>query len=219
MIKSFIKCSTVDYPGKLVATAFLGGCNLNCEYCHNSLLIKNSGDSLDLKGIIDFLKGKINFLDGLCISGGEPTIHGEKLVKLIKLLKKELGQDFLIKVDSNGTNPDLIKELLPLIDYISLDFKTLDYENNLGVDKSKIIKSYNLIKTSNIAYDVRITIYPGYIKISDADLFAELLKEANRVYIQNYEKNYKADYEPYNENDVAEFVDSFLSKGINVIVR
>src|SRR3989338_2765465 len=122
-IKGLQKTSLIDYPGKVVCTIFLAGCNFRCPYCQNPDLIENPDKLPDIKEeeIIGYLKKRRKWLDGICISGGEPTIHNG-LVDFIKKIKEE---NFLVKLDTNGVNPNMIKELLnnELIDFISMDIK------------------------------------------------------------------------------------------------
>ncbi len=131
-IAGIIKSSLIDYPGKASTVIFLGGCNFRCGYCHNPELVRNpfaereKGSGAGAGGIrredfMDFLRRRIRFLDGVCISGGEPTLHGE-LPLLIEEVKR-LG--FSVKLDTNGTNPQMLRDLIAkgLVDYVAMDIK------------------------------------------------------------------------------------------------
>jgi pyruvate formate lyase activating enzyme len=115
------KSSFIDYPNNICTVIFTGGCNFRCPYCHNSPIVNGIGEKIDKMEVIDFLRNRKKFIDALCISGGEPTIQ-KGLYDFIRQVKKE---GFSIKLDTNGTNPDLLKKLIDekLIDYIAMDIK------------------------------------------------------------------------------------------------
>ena len=129
----------VDYPNKVACTVFLGGCNFKCPYCQNRDLIidVNKLDTIPEEEVIDFLKGKKKWLDGVCITGGEPSLYSA-VVDFIRKIK-EIG--LLVKFDSNGTNPDMLRKLIDekLVDYLAMDIKAPieKYDNaaNSNVDK------------------------------------------------------------------------------------
>ena len=133
-ILGLAKTSTVDYPGKLVSTIFLGGCNFDCEYCHNRALIKPEASAISIseEELLAFLQSRKSIIEGLCITGGEATIWGEKLINLVRKIKIELGKNFLIKLDTNGSNPKFLKSYAKEFDYIAMDFKTIDYKKHPG---------------------------------------------------------------------------------------
>lgn len=220
-ILSLVKTSTVDYPGRIVSTIFIGACNLNCEYCHNKELINPSPylEEINQDVLIKHLKNRKNIIEGLCISGGEATLHGEKLIELIKDIKKELGEEFLIKLDTNGTNPDFLKKNINLFNYIAIDFKTLDYEKYLKSSTTKILESIELLKNSEIAYEVRITMYPYYIKEIDFENIAKLLQGVKKVAIQQYKPVSGAGQEVYENSVLYKFKTILESKGIEVELR
>jgi len=189
-IKGLQKTSLVDYPGNIVCTIFLAGCNFRCPYCQNPDLIDNPDKLPAIKeeDIIDFLEKKRKWLDGICISGGEPTIH-PGLVDFIKKIKK---MDFLVKLDTNGTNPVMIKELLDnkLIDFISMDIKaSLDKYGdaaNVGVNKEDLQKSVELIMNGNIDYEFRATILPKLHSEEDIKKIGEWLKGSKKFVLQQF---------------------------------
>nr|MCR5483901.1 anaerobic ribonucleoside-triphosphate reductase activating protein [Bacilli bacterium] len=116
------KFSLLDYPGKVSSIIFLSGCNMNCSYCYNSDLIRMGESNYSEEEILDFLNSRVGKIDGVVITGGEPTLNND-LIEFIKKIKK---MGLLVKLDTNGSNPEMIKELLDnkLIDYVAMDVKT-----------------------------------------------------------------------------------------------
>lgn len=157
--------TVLDYPGKLACIAFLPGCNFRCGYCHNSEFVlpqkintlKNN--FISQTAFFNFLDQRKGKLDGVVISGGEPTIH----LELPELIKKIKLKDFLVKLDTNGSNPHVIKSLISnkLIDYIALDIKGDDnfYKNTCKYNNfTNIKKTIQIIEESSIMYQFRSTL-------------------------------------------------------------
>ena len=139
-IAAYIRTSTIDYPGHISSVVFTKGCNMRCDYCHNKDL-ENSSDNIDVKNVINHLRRRNGLLDAVTITGGEPTLQPG----LIEFCKKIKSMGFKIKLDTNGTNPDVVKELidLELVDYIAMDFKTSPkkYQNLSGQSFEKVKES------------------------------------------------------------------------------
>ena len=180
----------VDYPGKICSLIFLSECNFRCPYCHNPEMVLNDPkiEEISQDEIIDYMKEKRKWVDALCITGGEPCLH-ENLPEFIAKIKKE---GFLVKLDTNGSNPEMIKELLDkkLLDFISMDIKS-DLENyekiaKVKVDLEKIKKSVNLIKNSDIDYEFRTTILPELHTKEDLKKIGKWLKGSKSFAIQNF---------------------------------
>lgn len=201
-IFGLVKTSTVDYPGKIVSTIFLGGCNLNCHYCHNRELISPNKKMKEIpkKELIKHLKNRENIIEGLCISGGEATIYNEALIDFVQEIKNEMGNKFLVKLDTNGTNPDFLEKYIDLFDFIAMDFKTLDYEKDLNFSSDTIKKSLDILKNSKTNYEIRVTVYPTYIKISDFIDLANSLKGVKKVSIQQYKPVEYGEKDTYSPN-------------------
>ena len=182
--------SFVDYPGKIAMIIFIEGCNFNCYYCHNrAILRKNSSNviySPDM--LITNLIRKKNFLDGVVISGGEPTIS-EKLPDFIKRIKDETG--LAVKLDTNGTNPDMIKDLIKrnLINYIAMDIKASKDKYNkvclCKVDLDAIQKSIDIILKGKIDYEFRTTFSPD-LTTEDIAQIGEWIDGAKLYALQQY---------------------------------
>ena len=182
------KLSLVDFDGKLSCTLFTGGCNYRCPFCHNSPLIKEQ-PFLDLNEILDYLNKRKKMLDAVVISGGEPTLHKE-LPEILKLIK-ELG--YIIKLDTNGTNPKMLKELIDkkLIDYVAMDIKASSncYSLVTGVVNpflDNIKESINILKTSNINFEFRTTLVKEFHSLDSINEMKELVSGAKKLYLQKF---------------------------------
>ncbi len=185
------KLTLIDYPGKVSATVFLIGCNFRCPYCQNPELvdpnkIKNH-PQIKTSDFFKFLEQRKGFLEGVCITGGEPTIHQDLpvFIKRIKNLK------FLVKLDTNGSNPRMLKKLIneKLVDFIAMDIKTsLSKYNKVGWRRgtSLIQKSVEIIKESGKEYEFRITVAPKIVTRQDIKIISQWLKGAKKVALQQF---------------------------------
>ena len=184
------KLSLLDYPGKVSCILYTRGCNFRCPYCHNGLtLLDNQSDFVMFEDILSFLKKRVGILDGVVISGGEPTLMPDLEEKIIEI--KKLG--FLVKLDTNGTNPDLLKSLIDnkLIDYVAMDIKAPLHKygkvvNNPKVDTEKIAKSIEILKSDVIDYEFRTTLVEELINEVDVFAIGKMLEGAKRLYLQQY---------------------------------
>ncbi len=190
-IHGFKKLTLLDYPGHLAAIIFLGGCNMRCPFCQNSSLVINpsSQPTIPKEEVLDTLYKRRNVLEGVCISGGEPTLYHD-LLNFIKEIK-DLG--YLVKLDTNGTNPSIIKSLVKegLIDYIAMDIKNSKekYAKTCGTPHfplEEIEESIAFIMTSQIAYEFRTTIIKEYHTIEDILSIGNWIKGAKAYYLQSY---------------------------------
>ena len=187
------KLSLVDFDGKIACTLFTKNCNFCCPFCHNKDLALSSVDTfIPFEEVLDFLKSRVNKLQGVCISGGEPTLMPD-LVEKIKAIK-ELG--FAIKLDTNGYRPDVLEKLidLKLIDYVAMDVKNCfeKYELTTGlvnINTDKILKSINLLKEGRVDYEFRTTLVNEFHNIDDIKKIANLLKGSKKYFLQKYVKN------------------------------
>ncbi len=180
----------IDYPGQVAATVFTFGCSFRCHFCHNPELVLPSQKvkTLSEKDILEFLEKRKDFLDGLCITGGEPTIWKD-LPEFIKKVKKK---KLKVKLDTNGTNPEMLKDLIEkkLIDYVAMDIKAPwdKYENIVGkkIDIKKIKKSAKLLLDGKLDYEFRSTILPRLHPVKDIIQMAEQIKGAHKYYLQQF---------------------------------
>jgi pyruvate formate lyase activating enzyme len=184
--KALEKLSVIDYPGKLCAIVFTGGCNFRCSYCHNPELVigHEKLPDIDESEILDFMERRKGFLDGISITGGEPTIHKE-LPEFVSRVK-EAG--FLVKLDTNGTNPDLLLKTINNLDYVAMDIKATPerYKEVTGVNAnlSSIEKSIKIIMSSDVDYEFRTTVFPEFFNKEDAKQIGKWLKNAKRYLLQ-----------------------------------
>lgn len=187
-ISGFQKLSLLDYPGKLSCIIFTQGCNFKCSFCHNSDLINQTQGLISLSEIFDYLNKRQKLLDGVVISGGEPTI--QKDLKHFCKQIKSLG--LLVKLDTNGSNPKLLQELIDeqLVDYVAMDIKNdfSDYHLIIGkqTNQDKIKKSIELLQTSHIDYEFRTTIMKNYHNFNQIKKICQYLDKKSKYYLQNF---------------------------------
>lgn len=189
-IKGFQKTSMIDYPGKMASIIFLADCNFRCPYCQNPDLILNPKKIADIpeEEIFDYMKSKKKWVDGVCITGGEPTVHRE-LPDFCKRLKEE---GFLVKLDTNGSNPEMIQNLLKMgvIDFIAMDIKgPLERYSEIAkipVNKENIQRSIDLIRGSGLDYEFRTTIMPKLLKEKDILSIGEWLRGSKKFVLQQF---------------------------------
>lgn len=195
-IKGLQKFTLLDYPEKLACTIFLFGCNFRCGFCHNpELVTQDSNPEISKEKILKFLEKRKNQLEAVCITGGEPLLTLEKNF-LIEI--KDLG--YLIKLDTNGSFPEKLEELLEenLIDYVAMDLKNSKEKYSLtsgvNVNLENIEKSIKLIVNSGVEYEFRTTIIPELHNEKDLEnlgnwIFSLLEKKPNKYYLQGF-KNF-----------------------------
>lgn len=182
------KSSFIDYPNTICTVIFTGGCNFRCPYCHNSSIVNNIGDKIEQEELISFLKKRKKFVDALCISGGEPTLQKD-LYNFICRVKEE---GFLIKLDTNGTNPNLLRKLIDekLLDYVAMDIKAplAKYQSITSnpVVFEDIQESINILSENKVDYEFRTTICKELLSIEDIKTIATELKGCNTYVLQNF---------------------------------
>lgn len=190
-IGGFQKLTLIDYPGKIATTVFTIGCSFKCPFCHNPELVIKS-EFLPWEGMEEEFfqhlgkrKGK---LDGVCITGGEPTIQPD----IIEFIKKIKDMGYLVKLDTNGTRPDVLKKLydLKLLDFVATDIKNASdrYDNTVGIkaNMEKVKKSVEIIMNSGVSYEFRTTVVPGIHTEKDFDTIADWIDGADAYYLQEY---------------------------------
>ena len=189
-ISGLQKLTLLDFPGRTACIIFTQGCNFNCSYCHNSELIDNSKQGLlNTNQVIDFLKSRQKLLDGIVITGGEPTIQSD--LKEFIMIVRELG--YKIKLDTNGSTPKVLESLLKenLLDYVAMDIKTTfsDYPSITETKDSEknVQKSIELLKNSNIPHEFRMTIIKNKHSIKDIIDVCEFVGPKEKLYLQNFE--------------------------------
>lgn len=187
VIGGYVKNSFVDYPGKIACTIFTVGCNMRCWYCHNSHILENVKRVVDQNEIIDFLSKRKGFLDGVVISGGEPTLQPD----LIEFLGKIKQMGYKVKLDTNGTNFKILEQAINnnLVDYVAMDIKApiekyskITCTNN---DIESIKDSIDLLLESKVDYEFRTTFSPD-LTVSDIEDICKRIKGAKSYSIQKY---------------------------------
>ncbi|MFH0752011.1 MAG: anaerobic ribonucleoside-triphosphate reductase activating protein [archaeon] len=224
IIKGFQKTSLVDYPGNIVSTVFVGGCNFSCPFCHNPGLVGN-GDSdwIQIPRVLEDLKEHRKFIDGVCVSGGEPTIHGDLPEFLAEL--KSLG--LKVKLDTNGSNPGMLGNLIDrkLVDYVAMDIKSSfdSYPEvvNADVDTKNILRSIDILLKSDVDYEFRTTAVPGLFDMERLQHICKEIVGAKKYFIQQFNPKVKLvdskyeTVEPFSEQRLrgfAHFAGQFVQK-------
>ncbi|MFA6027851.1 MAG: anaerobic ribonucleoside-triphosphate reductase activating protein [Patescibacteria group bacterium] len=214
IISGLQKTTLIDYPDKIAAIVFTRGCNFRCGYCHNPELVNPEIFYPEIKEdeIISFLEKRRKVLDGVVITGGEPLIHSD----IEKFIRKVKALGYAVKLDTNGTNPQLLKDLIDkkLIDYIAMDIKhSLDKYHHVTPTSppiKDIKKSIKIIMTSGLPYEFRTTVLPRHFKKEDFINIGELIKGARIYYLQQFrpiktlDKTY-AEEGSFTEEELSEF--------------
>jgi len=189
-IKGLFKTSLIDYPGKISSVIFTGGCNLRCGYCHNPDLALNSPalDIIEDSDVISFLKMRKGLLDGITVTGGEPTIDRG----LIPFLEKVKLLGLSIKLDTNGFFPRVVSECIEkkLIDYAAVDVKTSPEKypalTAKDVSFNEVLSTLEILKNSAIDYEIRTTCVPGFAEIDDIRKIGESVVRVKKYYLQQF---------------------------------
>ena len=160
-ISGLQKMTLLDYPGKIACTVFLGGCNFRCPYCHNSELLDGSAETImSQQELLTFLSGRKGLLDAVCVSGGEPTLQPD----LAELLAQIKAMGFLVKLDTNGSRPEVLKDLVSknLLDYVAMDIKNSPsrYSETIGTPwkQEAIEESIRFLTQNHVDYELRTTV-------------------------------------------------------------
>jgi pyruvate formate lyase activating enzyme len=222
LIGGLQKTSLIDYPDKVCAIIFTHGCNFKCKFCYNPelVLLRNNNQQLIIKEeeIFEFLKKRKKLIEGVCVTGGEPTLHKD-LPKFLAQIKK---MGFLIKLDTNGTNPKMLEKLIKekLVDYIAMDIKApfeLNFQfsisnfklnsksqiskykkmSDVKINLKNIKKSIEIIKNSGIDYEFRTTVIPGFHKEEDILQIAKEIFPAKKYFLQQFVPSKKMIDEKY----------------------
>ena len=195
-ISGLQKLTLLDFPNRVACTVFLGGCNLRCPFCHNSQLLGGDAEELMNSGaLLDFLRKRQGVLDGVCITGGEPTLHAD----LPELLRSIRALGYAIKLDTNGTNPSMLRRLIDegLVDYVAMDVKhgPDHYAETVGIEGfslAAIEESIRILLESKTDYELRTTVVlPLHSEDSIAAMSAWLTalgdgKKVKRLYLQPF---------------------------------
>ena len=185
------KLSLLDFPGKVAATVFTGGCDLRCPFCHNApLVLPGRGTSaLDAGAVLDFLASRRGLLDGVVLSGGEPLLQPDAADFLAEV--KAMG--FAVKLDTNGCHPDALADILDrrLADYVAMDIKNSleKYPWTVGVpgfDTAPVERSAQLLMEGPADYEFRTTLVRPFHEVGDMETIGRWLRGARRYYLQAF---------------------------------
>lgn len=191
LIGGLQKTSLLDFPGRVAAIVFTPGCDFRCSFCYNASLVTNINPRLNIveKVFFNFLDKRKKVLDAVVISGGEPTLQADLLEFMSKIKKR----GFLIKLDTNGSRPEIIQKILGLnlVDYLAMDIKAplSKYATTVkmpNLNKENIKKSIKLIMASGLPYEFRSTLLPVLHTKDDVVAMAKLIKGAAKYYLQKF---------------------------------
>jgi len=220
-IGGFQKTSLLDYPDMISSIVWTVGCNFNCPFCYNTELVHGTAQSISEKQIFDHLKTRKGIVEALVISGGEPFLQKDLDVFCNKIKKLNL----LMKIDTNGSFPDKLKELIEkkLVDYVAVDIKAPKdkYEKLVGVkiDIKKIQNTIAILQNSNVDYEFKTTFVPKFLIKKDILEIAKWLKGSKKFYLQQFknempilsdELQYVKPYEKHEILDIIEEIKPFF---------
>lgn len=183
------KMSLLDYEDKVSCVLFYKACNFRCPFCHNGLTVLEAEDEFLFEPVLDYLKTRVGLIDAVVFTGGEPTLEPKLKEHITKV--KELG--FLIKLDTNGTNPEIVKDLIDshLLDYIAMDIKNSEEKypltcgaNHININKIK--ETISLIMNSGVDYEFRTTLVNEFHELDDMKGIGELIEGSRILYLQKF---------------------------------
>ena len=225
-IHGFNKTTLLDYPGLVAATIFTGACNFRCPYCHNADLVLNPSSQpiIPEEEILSHLRKRKGITQGVCITGGEPTLQKD-LKDFIKKLKE---LDLKVKLDSNGYKPEVLKDLVKdnLLDYIAMDVKAPleEYDVIAGVklDTSKLKESIDFLIAGDLPFEFRTTVIKDFHTRESFEKISELIKGAKNYYLQGYIDSpnvIQPGLTSYTYEEMQEFLPIFEGKVEHVEIR
>lgn len=185
------KMTLLDFPEKVACTVFCAGCNFRCPFCHNPSLVTRIQESnrIPVEEVFSFLRKRAGILDGVCVSGGEPFVEHDLEMFLGKI--RELG--FLIKVDTNGSDPERLKRIVDrgLVDYVAMDIKNSPGKYGItigieGYDIEKIRESVSFLLSSPVEYEFRTTVVKEFHKKQDFEEIGEWIRGAEKYFLQSF---------------------------------
>lgn len=221
------KLSFVDWEGKICTTLFTSGCNFRCPFCHNSHLVLGglNNPQIPFEEILNFLKSRVGLVEAVVVSGGEPTLMKD-LTEKIKAIKS-LG--FAVKLDTNGSNFNVLKELTQskLIDYVAMDIKNSfeKYPLTCGLKNMNledIKKSISYLKENHIPYEFRMTVIKEFHKLEDMDAIGKIIEGTEKFYLQKFKDSgtcIEQNLNPVPENEIEEYVKVLKKYTKEVILR
>ena len=224
-ISGLQKLTLLDYPGKMACTVFTYGCNFRCPFCHNALLVtEENSDNISEAEFFAFLKKRQGILDGVCISGGEPTLQKD----LTEFIGKIKAMGYAVKLDTNGSKPEVLRNLIEenLLDYVAMDIKNSPAKYSLTcgceVDMVPIKESVSIIRESGIDHEFRTTTVRELHSAEDFGDIAEWLESDSKYFLQQFvdSGNLICDgISPVSKEEITAFAESIREKLPNVTIR
>lgn len=230
-IRGLYKTSLVDFPGKITSVVFTGGCNLQCGYCHNPDMVLGSGNvsAVSEDYVFEFLSGRRKLIDGVTVTGGEPAIQAD----LPRFLEKIRDMGFLVKLDTNGFFPDVIRSVTEagLVDYVALDVKSSPEKYNLVTGRdfpfSTVLETINILAGSGTDFELRTTCIPQLVTAEDISLIGDAVGGVKKYSLQQFVNTgrlidpslqelspYPVAYIELMKNKCLEFAESCIIRGI-----
>lgn len=191
IVCGFQKLTLLDFPGRVAATVFTGGCNLRCPFCHNATLVTDTKETpiLATDEVLAHLKKRQGILDGVCVTGGEPTLQ----VDLPDFLRRLKEMGYAVKLDTNGTSPEVLRRLIAehLVDYVAMDIKNCREKygitaGKIPFDLSPIEESVKLLMSGSIPYEFRTTTVRGIHSAADFRAIGTWIAGAERYFLQGF---------------------------------
>lgn len=217
------KTSLVDFPGKVASVLYTPGCNLRCPFCHNwRIVLDPRPPFLTEETAMKILESRKRYVDAVVVTGGEPTIHKELPRFLAKLKEKR----YQVKLDTNGLNPDMLKECLPYVDFVAVDVKTSPEKYaQLGTkDVKQLLRTIEILKSGNVEYEFRTTLVPSFVDKEDIHEINALVKGAKTFALQQFvpgdtlAESFRM-VKPYSSETINALAESARGNVENVIVR
>jgi len=226
-VHGFNKLTLLDYPGRLACTIFLGHCNFRCPFCHNAGLVLDPENEpvIPIEEILGTLKKRKGILDGVCITGGEPTVH-KKLPEFIQQIKK---MDYSVKLDTNGTNPQMVQDMVKagLVDYVAMDIKNAPdkYGETAGIAQvhlEAVNETVEFLKSGKVDYEFRTTVTRELHKKEDFLKIRKWLSGSRRYFLQAYKESEQVIhpvYSSYSREQLENFRQLLLEEISQVEIR
>ena len=213
-IKGLQKLTLLDYPGRLAATVFLGGCNFRCPFCHNAaLVVRSDGAEISEDELFAFLESRRGKLTGVCITGGEPTLNPS----LPSFIKRIRALGYSVKLDTNGTNPDMLISLVRggLVDYVAMDVKSsidryADVAGVPGLDTTPVERSIDFLLSAEVDYEFRTTVVRELHTPADIEAIGRRIKGARAYFLQPFKDSgdlIKDGFSSYSKAEISALLD------------
>ena len=239
VIHGYNKTTLLDYPEHVACTVFTGHCNMRCPFCHNGDLVLTPGSqpAISEEEFFSFLNKRKNILEGVAITGGEPTIQAD-LPEFIKRIKEF---NLEVKLDSNGMRPEILRKLMDenLVDYFAMDIKSSKsgYSYATGIanfDLGPVEESVSLLMENRVPYEFRTTVLKPFHNTEVFEEIAEWIKDCSQYYLQNYvdshrilkdllpeeeKRKYPESFEAFKPDELIAVRDMLKEKGMNVFLR